>query len=96
MDQTQSGTVPIGRPLPNTEVYVLDERLRPVPIGVAGELYIGGTLVMRGYLNRPELTAQRFVADPIQRDGERQLYRTGDLAAGCPMGSLNTLVAIIK
>lgn len=83
-------SVPIGRPVANTQIYVLDSRLEPVPIGVAGELHIGGVQVGCGYLARPELTAERFVPDPFGKPGTR-LYKTGDLARFLPDGSVEYL-----
>ncbi len=87
-DPTRSGTVPIGRPLPNTEVYVLDDRLCPVPIGVEGELCIGGTLLTRGYLNQSELTAANFVPDPFSIQPGGRLYRTGDVVRWLANGNV--------
>jgi amino acid adenylation domain-containing protein len=90
-DRSRDG-VPIGRPLTNTRCYVLDAALKPVPVGVTGELYLGGVGVARGYLNRPELTAERFIPNPF-RAGDR-LYRTGDLVCYLPDGNLKYLARV--
>ncbi|SFA91721.1 non-ribosomal peptide synthase domain TIGR01720/amino acid adenylation domain-containing protein [Delftia tsuruhatensis] len=82
--------LPIGRPLAGRHMWVVDDRMRPVPLGVAGELCIGGPLLSRGYLNRAGLSAERFVADPFGRDGAR-LYRTGDLVRWNAQGQLEYL-----
>ena len=84
-------SVPLGRPIGNTQVYVLDARGEPAPVGVAGEIYIGGDGVALGYLNRPELTAERFVDDPFQVNGAGKMYRTGDLGRWQPDGTIEFL-----
>jgi natural product biosynthesis luciferase-like monooxygenase protein len=82
--------IPIGRPIANTQIYVLDDAMRPVPVGVPGNLYIGGTGVTRGYLNRPDLTAERFVPDPF-RGGDATMYWTGDQARYRSDGTIDFL-----
>ncbi|MGZ4032453.1 MAG: amino acid adenylation domain-containing protein, partial [Tumebacillaceae bacterium] len=84
-------TVPIGTPIANTEVYVLDRHMQPVLIGVPGELYTGGAGLAKGYLNRPELTAERFVAHPFSQELGAKLYKTGDLVRYLPDGNIEYL-----
>jgi acyl carrier protein len=81
-------SIPIGRPIANTQVYILDEHLRPVPAGVPGELHIGGVGLARGYLNRPALTAERFIPNPFSAEGGARLYKTGDRACYLPDGEI--------
>ncbi len=85
--ETNAQTVPIGRPLANAQVYILNEKLEPVTVGVSGELYIAGAGLARGYLNRPELTAEKFVTKP----GMGRLYKTGDLVRYLPDGNIEFL-----
>ena len=79
---------PIGRPIANVQVYILDDDLQPAPIGVPGQLYVGGAGLARGYLNRPELTAEKFIPNPF---GPGRLYKTGDLARWLPDGTIEYL-----
>lgn len=83
--------IPIGKPIANTEIYILDSHLQPVPIGVTGELYIGGAGLARGYWHKPDLTAEKFITDPFSPDPTARIYRTGDLARYLPTGEIECL-----
>ena len=90
-DEVESGAVPIGRPIINTQLYILDEYLELVPVGVKGELYIGGKGVGRGYLKRPGLTAEKFIPNPYSASEGARLYRTGDIARYLSDGNIEYL-----
>ncbi|MDC9623364.1 amino acid adenylation domain-containing protein [Xenorhabdus sp. XENO-7] len=83
--------IPIGHPIANTRIYILDTQGRPVPLGVTGEIHIAGAGVARGYLNRPELTAERFLTDPFSSDPDARMYKTGDLGRWLPDGNIDYL-----
>ncbi|MDZ8023958.1 MAG: amino acid adenylation domain-containing protein [Nostoc sp. DedQUE11] len=83
-----SGSIPIGKPIANTQLYILDQYLQPVPTGVAGELHIGGVGLARGYLNQPELTALKFIPNPFSKQAGDRLYKTGDLVRFLPSGDI--------
>jgi amino acid adenylation domain-containing protein len=85
---TTVGSIALGRPIANTQIYILDKLLNPVPIGVPGELHIGGEGLARGYLNRPELSSDKFIPNPFSLDLARRLYKTGDLACYLPDGNI--------
>ncbi len=90
-DKESESWLPIGRPIANTQIYILDKHLEPVPIGVPGELYIGGDGLARGYLNRPELTKEKFITNPFCNSFSERLYKTGDLARYLPDGNIEFL-----
>jgi amino acid adenylation domain-containing protein len=87
----EEGVVPIGRPIDNTRIYILNPNLQPLPVGVPGELHIGGVCLARGYLNQPELTAEKFIPHPFDDRPQARLYKTGDLARFLPDGNIEFL-----
>lgn len=89
--RNDSTTLPLGRPLSNVQIYLLDQNLNPVPIGVPGEVHIGGDNLTRGYLNRPELTAEKFIPKPFGNESAARLYKTGDRARYLPDGNIEFL-----
>ena len=91
IESAVSGRVPIGRPIANTQIYILDCSMRPQPVGTVGEIYVGGAGVSRGYLNRSELTAERFVADPYGTGDGARLYKTGDMGLWRSDGTIECL-----
>ena len=91
LEQYASTSVPLGKPIRNLSVYVLDIHGDPVPVGARGEIYIGGHGVGRGYSNRPDLTAERFIADPFIGEPGSRMYKTGDLARYLPDGNIEFL-----
>lgn len=91
---TQKSAMLIGKPVDNTQIYILDQYLQPVPIGVNGELYIGGVCLARDYLNRPDLTTEKFITNPFSHDSGSRLYKTGDVAQYLPSGDLKYISRI--
>jgi amino acid adenylation domain-containing protein len=91
LDEVESGLAPIGKAIANTETYILDSSLQPVPVYTPGELHIGGIGLARGYLNRPELTAEKFIPHPFRKGPSARLYKTGDLARYLPNGNIEFL-----
>ncbi|PSB02088.1 non-ribosomal peptide synthetase [Merismopedia glauca] len=91
---TQKPAMSIGKPIGNTQIYILDRHLQPVPIGISGELYIGGVCLARGYLNRPDLTTEKFITNPFSHQPSSRLYKTGDLARYLPNGDIEYLTRI--
>src|SRR5262249_24793107 len=83
--------VPIGRPIANTQIYILDSHLQPVPIGVLGELHVGGAGLARGYLNRPDLAAEKFIPNPFSNEPGARLNKTGDSTRYLPDGGIEFL-----